>query len=141
MKFCPNEMDRIVIDTNTIVSYLINGNSVPGRAYIKAASKGLLLVSTESLLELKDVLSRPKFSKYFRKTNPISFYKTYEEVVKFIDILHPIRACRDPKDDKFLELAFNGMADLIVTGDKDLLTLNPFEGIRIVSPAEYLELD
>lgn len=53
-------------------------------------------------------------------------------------ITHAVRACRDPKDDKFLELAVNGRADLIVTGDRDLLDLNPFRDIPIIAPAEYL---
>lgn len=49
-----------------------------------------------------------------------------------------VRACRDPKDDKFLSLAVSGGADLILTGDKDLLDLHPFRGIAIVSPQQYL---
>jgi predicted nucleic acid-binding protein len=51
----------------------------------------------------------------------------------------PIRACRDPKDDKFLEVAVHGRTDAIVTGDEDLLDLNPFRGVAILTPAEYLE--
>ena len=47
--------------------------------------------------------------------------------------------CRDPTDDKFLELAANGHADLILTGDKDLLVLNPFRGIQIVGPATFVQ--
>ena len=52
-----------------------------------------------------------------------------------------ITACRDPKDDKFLELAVNGHADLIVSGDADLLTLNPFQGTPIVTPADFVVRD
>jgi predicted nucleic acid-binding protein len=55
-----------------------------------------------------------------------------------IDVLQRIRVSRDPKDDKFLEAAVNGRADVIVTGDKDLLDLDPFRGIAIVTPADYL---
>jgi predicted nucleic acid-binding protein len=51
-----------------------------------------------------------------------------------------VKGCRDPKDDKFLEIALNGHADLIISGDKDLLDLNPFRGIPILSPAGYLKL-
>jgi putative PIN family toxin of toxin-antitoxin system len=51
-------------------------------------------------------------------------------------VLQPIRASRDPKDDKFLEAAVNGRADVLVTGDKDLLDLNPFRGVAIVTPAQ-----
>ena len=49
-----------------------------------------------------------------------------------------VRACRDPRDDKFLEAAVNGRADFVITGDKDLLALQPFAGIAIVTPADYL---
>jgi putative PIN family toxin of toxin-antitoxin system len=59
--------------------------------------------------------------------------------IVMVDIPFPIRACRDPRDDKFLEVAVHGHADLIVTGDADLLALNPFQGIAILTPAEYLE--
>jgi putative PIN family toxin of toxin-antitoxin system len=55
-----------------------------------------------------------------------------------VDIPFPIRACRDPRDDKFLEVAVHGRADLIVTGDTDLLALHPFRGISILTPAEYV---
>jgi uncharacterized protein len=55
-----------------------------------------------------------------------------------VDISFPIRACRDPRDDKFLEVAVYGHADLILTGDADLLALHPFRGIAIVAPAKSL---
>jgi predicted nucleic acid-binding protein len=53
--------------------------------------------------------------------------------------VYTVRECRDPEDDKFLEVALGGKADLILTGDADLLTLNPWRGIAILSAAEYLK--
>jgi uncharacterized protein len=58
---------------------------------------------------------------------------------EMVAITERIVACRDPKDDKFLELAVNGHADLIVTGDADLLALNPFREISIVTPAAFVQ--
>jgi uncharacterized protein len=55
-----------------------------------------------------------------------------------ISISERIAACRDPRDDKFLELAVNGRAEMIVTGDRDLLSLNPFRNIPIVAPAVFV---
>ena len=55
-----------------------------------------------------------------------------------VNITEHIAACRDPKDDKFLELAVSGRADLIVSGDQDMLALNPFRGIPIVTPAAFV---
>jgi predicted nucleic acid-binding protein len=50
-----------------------------------------------------------------------------------------VRACRDPKDDKFLELAVSGAACCVVTGDQDLLALHPFRSVSILTPAQFLE--
>jgi putative PIN family toxin of toxin-antitoxin system len=55
-----------------------------------------------------------------------------------IEIPSPIRACRDPRDDKFLELAVHGRAGILITGDADLLALHPFQGVDILSPADFL---
>ena len=54
-------------------------------------------------------------------------------------IVYPVRECRDPKDDKFLEVALNGKAGLILSGDADLLALHPSQGAAILSPARYLK--
>ena len=56
-----------------------------------------------------------------------------------VEIVDSIRICRDPKDDKILELAISGNADCIVTGDDDLLVLNPFREVAIVTPADFLQ--
>ena len=57
---------------------------------------------------------------------------------EFIELAEKITVCRDPKDNKFLELAVAGNADCLITGDKDLLILNPFRGIKIISPSDFL---
>jgi len=57
---------------------------------------------------------------------------------EFIPIVQVVRGCRDPKDNKILEVALNGRADVIITGDQDLLAMNPWRGIAIVSPRDYL---
>jgi putative PIN family toxin of toxin-antitoxin system len=61
-------------------------------------------------------------------------------VVQQVFVTTKVSVCRDPKDGKLLELAIDGRADLIITGDKDLLVLNPFEGVPIVTPMDYLAL-
>jgi uncharacterized protein len=63
------------------------------------------------------------------------------EVAEPVVVRTQIRACRHPKDDKFLELAVDGQVDLILTGDQDLLTLHPFRGIAIISPTAFLAED
>jgi predicted nucleic acid-binding protein len=68
----------------------------------------------------------------------LAAYERVGSLVELIDVLRSIRASRDPNDDKFLDAAVNGRANVIVTGDKDLLDLNPFRGTAIVTPADYL---
>ena len=63
-----------------------------------------------------------------------------EKEALFIESVVKISECRDPKDNKFLELAVAGNADCIVTGDKDLLVLNPYCGTKIISPANFFIL-
>ncbi|BAY06468.1 putative toxin-antitoxin system toxin component, PIN family [Anabaena cylindrica FACHB-243] len=57
-----------------------------------------------------------------------------------IEIVQRIKECRDPKDDKFLEVAINGNATHITTGDKDLLELHPFRGVDIITATQFLEI-
>jgi len=128
---------RIVIDSNTYVSRLLAPGSVPARAVDRAMNEAVLLLSDAALKELADVLARRKFAHYFTPAERTIFLSLLADVVTLVPIVQRIEVCRDPKDDKFLELALNGEADLIITGDKDLLTLDPFHGIRIMTPAQY----
>ena len=131
--------ERIVVDTNALISRLLVPQSAPGRAVRKAVDAGQLLVSQDTLNELADVLSRAKFDAYVSLDDRQEFFRRLSGVTELVSINYRIQACRDPKDDKFLELAVNGNADLLVTGDDDLLVLNPFRGIPIITPASYLE--
>jgi putative PIN family toxin of toxin-antitoxin system len=99
----------------------------------------VVLASKLTLQELKDVADRGRFDRYVEPERRRRFVAAYMRAIVMVDIPFPIRACRDPRDDKFLEVAVHGHADLIVTGDADLLALNPFQGIAILTPAEYLE--
>ncbi len=128
-----------MVDTNALISRLLLPASVPGRAVRKAVDEAQLLVSESTLEELADVLSRSKFDPYVTIEERQEFLRLLGRIVELVPIVHVVRACRDPKDDKFLEVAVNGEADVIVTGDDDLLALNPFRGIAILAPAAYLE--
>jgi putative PIN family toxin of toxin-antitoxin system len=131
--------ERIVADSNALVSRLLLPSSVPGRAVRKAVDNGVLLVSDATMNELADVLARPKFDRYISLEDRQQFLRLLGRLAEFVPIVYPVRACRDPKDDKFLEVALNGKADLILTGDADLLALHPWPGILILSPAAYLK--
>ena len=132
--------NRIVFDTNVIVSALMFPRSVPRQAFNRAYSTGKILASTATTLELEEVLSRKKFEKYFSMEERIQFVARFFADAEIIEIKEKITACRDRKDDKFLELAVNGKADYIITGDQDLLVLHPFQNIVIISVSDYLKI-
>ena len=131
---------RFVVDTNVLVSRLLLPDSIPGQAFAKAQATGDLLVSDETLSELAEVLSRPKFDKYLSAKERRKFLSLLAPLCIKVEIVQPIQACRDPRDDKFLELAVNGSADFILSRDSDLLSLHPFQGIPVISPVQYLEM-
>jgi putative PIN family toxin of toxin-antitoxin system len=129
---------RYVVDNNVLVSRLLAAYSVPGKAASYAADKGILLVSDTTVDELVDVLARPKFDSYVTLEERKGFIERLLRIAERVTILRQVQACRDPRDDKFLEVAINGEADTVVTGDRDLLILHPFMGIPILSPADFL---
>ena len=99
--------------------------------------KETLLYSRATLEELSEVLSRAKFAKYVDREDVHAFMLAFVETGENVTVTREIKACRDPKDDKFLELAVSGQADVIVTGDDDLLVLHPFEGISILRMRDF----
>ena len=133
-------MTRFVFDTNIIVSALLFNDSVPGQAFIRALNHGMILVSGALVGELSRVLGRDRFDRYVTREERDEFLESLTRESNLIEITEAVQVCRDPKDDQVLELAVNGNAAYIVTGDADLLVLNPFRGVEIVTPAEFLKL-
>ncbi len=96
-------------------------------------------MSPEIADEYFDVFSRSKFDKYVSLETRLGFLSEIMANAIPVTIRVRVTACRDPKDDKFLDLAVNAGASAIVTGDKDLLVLHPFQNIPIVSRADFLK--
>ena len=130
---------RLVFDTNVIVSALLLRRSPSRRAFDKALGEGKLLLSSEVAAELSDVLGRQSFDRYVTDGERMRFFARLQRVAEFVEVTESVTACRDPRDNKVLELALGGRATCIVSGDRDLLTLHPFRGIPILSPAAFLE--
>jgi len=129
---------RTVIDTGVVVSAVLLPRSVARQAFDLAAGQGRLPVSDKTIAELDEVLRRPKFDKYVSETRRLEFLSALVREAEVIDVSDVVTDCRDPKDNKFLELALSGKGSHIVTGDSDLLVLHPFRGIAIVSPQSFL---
>lgn len=129
---------RCVFDTNVLVSALLLPDSKPRHALELAVQKGRVLLSFATLAEIYEVLGRKKFLRYIDEEDIRRFLAVLTREAEWVEVDVRITACRDPKDDKFLELAVSGRATHIVTGDSDLLALNPFQGIEILPPHRFL---
>ena len=131
---------RWVLDTNTLISRALLPGGTAARAVDRALALGVPLVSDETLAELAEVLSRPRFDRYVSIDDRQRFLRLLLGVARRVPITHRVSACRDPKDDKFLHVALNGNTEAIVTGDRDLLVLDPFHGVRILSPTAFCRI-
>ena len=134
---------RVVLDTNILVRALIMPHGSVGPVLLNLRRGQYTLLYARPLLEeLVDVLNRPRIRLKYHLTEDdihtvVSLILLRGEAVTILEQIH---ACRDPKDDKFLEAAVAGEADVIVSGDEDLLVLNPFRGIPILPPVKFLNM-
>lgn len=129
---------KFVLDTNTLVSAALSATSTPRQAFEMAASRGELLTSESCLAELNQVLHRPKFARYLTAFEADLFINQYSLKTTSVSISSLLTDCRDQKDNKFLELAVDGEATCIITGDQDLLVLHPYRSIPILTPTDFL---
>jgi putative PIN family toxin of toxin-antitoxin system len=129
-----------VLDANTLVSvFLLSKTSVTAQAYYKALNEGVVVLSADAYNEFSDVFIRPKFDRYVAFNKRLTIIEDLKTLVTFVPVTVSIQACRDVKDNKYLELAVSANADCIITGDKDLLVLHPFQNIPILTAASFLE--
>lgn len=133
---------RVVLDTGILVSALIRPKGTIGDIlHTLRDGRFTPIYSTPMMLEVTEVLSRPNIQEKYH-IQPDDITALINLICLRGELVIPkqaITACRDPKENKFLEAALAGKADAIVTGDDDLLVLSPFQGVDILCPAELLE--
>jgi putative PIN family toxin of toxin-antitoxin system len=130
----------IVFDASTVVSAVLKADNVPERALLRAEEVDVLALSAAVDDEFSEVLNRPKSARVIPLARRDSFLKILRDAAIWFDPAVRVTDCRDPKDDKYLELALAAGAETIVSSDDDLLVLDPWRGVRILSPAAYLAL-
>ena len=126
---------RIVTDTNVLISAEISAQGVSGQLLDRVLDVHDVILSNAILDELTDVLSAKFEYSNLRISGVVSHILADAEVVE--PAIFDRQICRDPDDDAILGTAVAGNADCIVTGDSDLLILERFEGVDIVSPSEF----
>ncbi len=131
---------RVIIDTNLLVSRALTPDSITASAVRMIIDHCHLLVSQATMDELVLVLMRIQSKGYIKQDETLQIIHAYKELVEWVPIIERVQVCRDPKDDKFLELAVNGNAEYLVTGDKDLLVLHPFKETKILTTKDFIDM-
>jgi len=133
----PVEAHRLVVDTSLWISFLLTESSEKLDRLFR--SGGITLLFSDELLdELIEVAQRPKFRKYFSAIDLQELLLHLQTSGELITVASQVQVCRDAKDNFLLNLALDGRATHILTGDGDLLALNPFEGISVLKITDYL---
>jgi putative PIN family toxin of toxin-antitoxin system len=130
---------KVIFDVNIWVSAFISSNMEKQVQAIILQDEVEVIACSELLEELKQTLQRSKFKKYLSTERMLLAIELVEQSSTFINLKSVVELCRDHKDDYLLALAKDAQADFLLTGDKDLLVLNPFEQTQIIKLAEYFE--
>lgn len=130
----------IVFDTNALISALMYPTSVSALSLVNAVKHFQLVASDSTWAELEEVSARQKFARFWTAQNRLVFLTELAAMTDFYRTHSVITASSDVSDNKFLELALDAESKLIISGDSDLRSLNPFHGIAIISPSDFLKL-
>ena len=133
-------VDRFVVDTGVLVSAALWPKTVPAEALALAFRTGSLWVSGETLAELSEVLQRSKFERYLALTKRIAFYNDFAQNTRFLSVHSVVHDCQDLKDNKFLALALDCQAGVLISSDAHLTSLTPWRGVAVVTPAQFIGL-
>lgn len=133
---------RVVLDTVILVRRLINPFSVWGRLVFDEATRYRWVISAAIEAEYLDVLGRPELVRKYRMvaSRDLATIEMQLATATVVAPSHEPAVCRDPADDKFLAAAIAGSAQFIVSEDRDLLDLGPYENIQIVTAGDFLRM-
>jgi putative PIN family toxin of toxin-antitoxin system len=127
---------KVIFDTKIWISFLIGKRLLNIKNFI--CSGNIIIVVTPQLInEIKIVTQREKLKKYFNQNDVNGLIDLMETISLNVDIKEKHLICRDPKDNFLLDLIEFSNADFLVTGDKDLLELNPFKSGQIINPKDF----
>ena len=127
---------KIVIDTNIWVSFLI-GKNLSGLLDYILNEEVLVCVCDEQIEELKATFAKPKLQKYFDIEQITNFLNFINEYTENVSLKTKTDICRDKKDNFLVSLALDSQAEYLITGDNDLLILNPIESTQVIKYTDF----
>jgi uncharacterized protein len=130
---------RVVVDTNVLISAALKADSAPRYAVRWVQRQGIFLKSLATEDELRRTIAKPRLVPLLRDLDFVDQLFDLLGRAELVPAVGDVRACRDPDDDKFLDLAVHGRADVIVSGDAALLECNPLRNIPIIPPSAFVQ--
>ena len=131
---------KVVLDANVLISALIKAGK-PRELFFRLAEEKMLILSRQILEEFLEVAEDPRVKKYVKEQETAAFLNSLRDATKIVEVKSKFRAVKeDPDDDVFVNTAYDGKADYIVSGDKHLLSLGEFRGTKIVTVDEMLKI-
>ena len=127
-----------MFDTNVLIDAACFNRSFGFRAYVTASSLGAIVMSQDTFAELREVMMRPKFDRFVGRDLRRQILTSLQKDAEWLEPWCHYRVCRDPTDDKFIDLAVCAGATAIITRDADLLILHPLNGITVQDPQAFL---
>ena len=131
---------KVVLDTNVLISALIKAGK-PRELFFRLAEEKMLILSRQILEEFLEVAEDPRVKKYVKVQETAAFLNSLRDSTEVVEVKSKFKAVKeDSDDDVFVNVAYDGKADYIVSGDKHLLSLGDFRGIKIVTVDEMLKI-
>ncbi len=121
-----------------MVSAALNPEGVPRQALAAARAQGVIVLSNAVYGEIAEVLARPKFARVLTEDRRREVLELLAAAARWVEPKEAVDDCRDAKDNQYLELALAAHASVIVSGDENLLVLDPWRGVRILQSAQFL---
>jgi uncharacterized protein len=131
-------LERVVIDTNVLISAALVPGNAPSRVVAWVLQHQRLLFSEETFEELRTRLHRPKFDRYLSLEDRKLLLHDFNAAADWVALEEVASFSRDRDDDKFVQTALNGGARWLVSGDVDLLCLGSVQLVKIMTPAQAL---
>lgn len=130
---------RVVLDTSTLIGVMLKPQSLPAQVFYHVAKHHQMIASAETIGELVEVTQREKLDRFRKREERLTILAFYQSLVVIVPVTEVVTDCRDEKDNKFLSVAVSGQADMLVSSDEDLLVLDPYRGIPVLTARQYAE--
>ena len=129
----------IVIDTNVLISAGLLQNSKSAQVLVLAIEHFVIAQNQDTWDELETRIERPKFDRYFDVSGRSRYLVKIVQAMQRFEVSAAVSVSRDKTDNKFIELAIDSGAKILISGDPDLKDVKTYKGIEILSPAQFFD--